>query len=573
MIPVEENLIWIERAGSPSIKGNFDQIHPARLLYGFLKARKNGLLVVTDGVVKLRLYLLEGTPAPYQRGIFAEPEFLRFLQGQNLITEEERHSYAKLAREQKESAVDLLIKRQVVEHGFAARAADLFYRKNVIGLFSWRHGTYVFYDHALPDAEQTPDVAQTLRWIVEGIREKYNPGMIEQRLGKRLRAPLKMVAPLPVPIDQLLERQADRQVAEMIAEGTSLERITAESSLGAIDSRALVFALLTIEYCKFKSSVKRPERLLKEAAASTDPLQRLFRAAESSLDRIRREVAREERQTPADKEEEITVDERAHEAELRRRLLDHMQKMAAGRSAKPEPEPAPEPEPTRPADDSADKTIMDLPEDKPAPRDFADETLMTDLPAPEKPLSSAEEDLLSDPGAAEADYGDADDLTLGEIDPNTPKSGEMFANADELGSNLLDNTREMLFSMEDPPEQIYQLAISLFEQALWPKARETIEIAIQRGYNDAQAKARLGYALYHELAHDPERFRHAAAWVQKAITQSPKESVGYLFLGKLYQEEGDKNMAEMYFVRALEVDRECAEAKESIRRLYQDRRK
>ncbi len=554
MMPAQQNLIWIERAATASIKGDLSQIHPARLLYGFFRAHKTGLLVVTDGVVKLRFYLRDGALFPYHQGIFAEPEFARFLQGQNLITEEERLNYLKLSEHEKVGTVELLVKRRIVDRDLAKKAADLFFQKNVVVFFSWRHGGYLFYDHELPGTDVPPTPVQTLQRILEGVREKYNPGMIEQRLAKRLQTTLKLTAAPPAPLDLLLRNPADRQVVELIAAGATLERIMAESSLGPTDARALVFGLLTIDYCKFKPGIPRPERAPKEATLPHDPLQRLFRIAEVSLDRIRRELARQER-SAAVREEEITVTEdEAHDEELRRRLLDHLHKYNEERTTR---------------DDALSKADEAVGHRSPAAADLAEPR------QPAAPLDEPAEELVAGPDAADVAPDDLGDVTLADLGEIPAKLDPAFTNFDEMAvsEKLLDDSREMLFSAEDPPEQIFQLAVSLFEQSMWAKAREMFEIALQRGYDAPEVKARLGIALYFETTTDPQRFRNAAAWIQKAITQQPKNSVGYLYMGKLYQTEGDLSMAELYFVRAVEADPECTEAKEIIRRLYLDRKK
>ncbi len=571
MMSVQENLIWLEQGAAPAIKGNLDQIHPARLVYGFFKARKTGLLVVADGVLKVRLYLCDGVLFPYRKGIFSEPEFVRFLQGQNLITEDERLSYQKIARDEKTGVVELMIKRRVIDADLAGKAADLFFRKNVNGLFSWRHGGYAFHEVGLPEVEEKPDPAQMLRWIVAGVREKYNPAMIEQRLERRLRTPLRLAGALPVPLEELLQNKAERQVGEMIGEGASLDRIMNESTLGATDARALVFALLTIECCKFKSGIKRPDSPARERATVARPLLRLFRAAEASVDRIHREVVREEAQpAPRAGEVELAIAEPESEESLRRELIERLQKFAEERQSRRSGDAE-----TRAAAANHAAAAEAAAERFPDPEKHEEdiEAVLGDQPPAG---DTADADELASPDEVDAIIGDEDEVKLADLDePASPKSDEFFANLEATGGGeaLLDSSREMLFSAEDPPDQINQLGISLLEQGLWAKAREMFELAVSRGFPDPSAKARLGYALYHEISHESDRFAQAAAWIQKAITQNPKDATGYLYMGQLYQAEGDLSMAELYYVRAVEVDRECVEAKELIRQLHQERKK
>ena len=80
---------WLQKLETPDIKGNFDQVHPAKLLFGFFQARKTGVLFVNDGVVKFYLYLSQGCLVPYKAGIYEEREYHRYLRSRGTITDEE----------------------------------------------------------------------------------------------------------------------------------------------------------------------------------------------------------------------------------------------------------------------------------------------------------------------------------------------------------------------------------------------------------------------------------------------------------------------------------------------------
>jgi len=593
---------WLQKLETPDIKGNFDQVHPAKLLFGFFQARKTGVLFVNDGVVKFYLYLSQGCLVPYKAGIYEEREYHRYLRSRGIITDEEFYAYSKQAREQGSNFVEFLLQLKITTRSDTEKLADEFYGKNVKGLFSWRHGGYSFYSTILPHLSEKVDQLQMLRTIVDGVREKYHPGMIEARLEKRMRTPLKPYPKSPLPLNDLLVTEQEQQVYEWIRNGATLSYILGESELGATDARALIFALLTINACKFATTAKKRQKNVDKSeqisTIPTDRLARLFSMAEKSVDRIHNEY-KDRPPTPAYRErptadEEIPIETDNMEEELRRRLQDHIQQLKEQRPAVQAPEAAKsvktvmrteEPEEPIPMPNASAEEMGELDMGDPFTDGHKDkdETSISDedelQSMVDREMSEPPADDFASPDGFEEDLAGPDevdfvldgesDLKLGEIEDN----GEhLIGDADSgLDEGFIEDGAPIQFSDSDPPEHMFQLAVSLIDQEFYGKAHEVIRTALDRGLDNPLAKIYLGLAYYYDRAGDSDRFHKAAQYIQEGIAAVGKDPVGFLTLGKLYLEEGDKAMAELYFIKALEIDRDCIEAKEMIRKIYQER--
>ncbi len=593
---------WLQKLETPDIKGNFDQVHPAKLLFGFFQARKTGVLFVNDGVVKFYLYLSQGCLVPYKAGIYEEREYHRYLRSRGIITDEEFYAYSKQAREQNSNFVEFLLQQKITSRSDTEKFADEFYSKNVKGLFSWRHGGYSFYSTILPHLNEKVDQLQMLRTIVDGVREKYHPGMIESRLEKRMRTPLKLYPKSPLPLSDLLVTDQEQQVHEWIRDGATLSHIIGESELGATDTRALIFALLTINACKFATKAKKKEKTADKgeqiSTIPTDRLSRLFNMAEKSVDRIHNEYKDQpiepayRARTTAD--EDIPIEMDNMEEELRRRLQDHIQQLKEQRPPVQAPEATktvktvmrveePE-EPIRVPEASAEEMgELDMGDPFTEGHEDQGETFISDADELQSMVDQETSEPLADdfdePGGFDEDLAGPDevdfvmdddsDLKLGEIeDEGDPLIGGID---DGLDEGFIDDGAPIQFSEGDPPEHMFQLAVSLIDQEYYGKAHEVIRTALDRGLENPLAKIYLGLAYYHDRAGDSDRFQKASQYIQEGIAAVGKDPVGYLTLGKLYLEEGDKAMAELYFIKALEIDRDCIEAKEMIRTIYQER--
>ncbi|MDP8224488.1 MAG: DUF4388 domain-containing protein [Candidatus Lernaella stagnicola] len=602
---------------TPAIKGSLTQIHPARLIYGFFKAKKRGVLSFDGDPTRVRLYLNEGCLVLCERFLFEEPEFGLFLVHHGVITSEELQNFGAKAKAEETTALHLMIEQKMVQYGQIRRLAGIYYERNIMGLFNWRSGDYAFYEQEMPDSQELPDPQRTLRWLIDGIRKYYHPGMIEDRLRKRSATPLKTFKDALIDLDDVLVTDAEKQIGQWIREGKTPGDIVAESELDAPDVRALIFGLLTIECAKFARSgvsrkKKRGETETAAPTAEEGKWEWAFRQAEKSVDRIHEEVAQEPEPEPAaagqdehhhaesmklaaeilrraaEQGVDISDLRQADSTEslavlLRARIKQRLEEVRGGRAG--DVEEAEQSIHERPADVTPTETSADDVESD-AARHVAEEFQQII----EGRLADA------DDGQAEPDeigLDQLDDFDIGELPDIDAENadddfGEMVdrtnvAAAEDDGLNIdFDAPDELAmgedmepdhldFAADDPADQIYRMGVALLEQEEFERGFEALNIAQERGFAEPSLHVYLGWAYFKTHERTPETLQNATARVREALKVDQRNTTAYVYLGRIHKEAGDTSMAELYFVKALEIDPDCRAAKEAIRDIYSAR--
>jgi len=610
---IEMSDYFKNRPGGPpsaTILGNLDQVHPGKLLFGFFKAGKTGFLTFSENSVAMRFYLYQGCLVLYEPGLYGQKAFGENLVRHGLINQAEYDAYRQQAAEKHADPIHLMIDQKILDAAQIRRLARMFHERSVLGLFTWRRGEYEFRETALEGYEGEPNRLETLRWIIDGIRKNYHPGMIEDRLEKRRKTPLKIYEKAPVALQELLISAEERRIGELIAEGRCIQDILDAGEGDAGPTLALIFGLLTIECVKFEGTGKRRKtvtRKEREPLSLDDKLASLYRQAESSIDRIREEVEREAvraekmyseprpaRRAPIVEEqfwedfEEPTPPPAASVAEntsdieqaLKRKIQEKIE--GIGRpSAKPE---TPSQPPAAAAVIPEEITLADFePAATPAPQAAEEspfETMeLTGLDESGKfdlSMSSKQEPAVGQESKIDVFDSNAGQSAEAEIDLAGDLEREMTAveqEAEAAGTTadeFAGLSQEYDFSPDDPPDNLYQIGLALMKQEEWERAFRAISYAVHNGLSSPEVNINWGWAFYMSQTNDPDRFNKAAKMVQAGISLDPKYATGYVVLGRIYLAEGDRSMAELYFVKALELDAACVEAKESIRELYQE---
>jgi tetratricopeptide (TPR) repeat protein len=604
--------------GDASIKGNLSQVHPAKLIFGFFKARKTGVLRFADGSVRLKFFLHNGCLVLHESGLFADPDFGKSLVRFGLVTVEEIKAFNRQAKEAGKTAVHLLIDRQIVNYGQVRRLANIIYERNVMGLFAWRSGDYGFYEQELSGVEDTGNAQQMMRWIIDGVRKQYNAGMVEDRLKRRLAVPLKEFDGAPVPMDELLISGTEKAVADGVREGRTLGELVEALPAEAKDVRAIVFGLLTIECAKFSRPAgarqeKKKDKDRGESAdgAAPDRWERLFNEAERSVDRIHEEVAQEPPEFAPPGHGAAEGDGQAMNlaAELLRRAAEQGVKPPAGGAGdstdaltqlirqriqerlegrrRNEPDEAsgePLDDAGHPDSAAAEAEAAAHFEQMLAGAIKVDEDAGGGETEPEAiDLDSLSEIDLGDLPPLESAGDGAGDDTMDEFDrmletaPGEPTAGPEnglgldFDPPDDDFEEVVYEEEIIEFSEDDPPDQIYRMGVALLEEENWEAGFEALSIAEQRGYAEPGLHTHLGWAYFQTHEGESDRVDKAVAMVRKSLAIDQRDTQAYLYLGRIYLADGDKYMAELYFVKALEIDADCRLAKEYIRDIYADR--
>ncbi|MCC6159612.1 MAG: DUF4388 domain-containing protein [Deltaproteobacteria bacterium] len=552
--------------GAGVIKGKLDAVHPAKLLAGFLVAKKTGILTIQDGGARLVIHLSDGCVVCDREVVLRDRNFAQYLVTRGQITSDELTNYTKRAKAEDRRPIDLMIEQKVIERPEVERLAEEFYWKSTPGLFSWKRGDYQFQDRAIEHEGQSTSPETAATFIVEGIAEKYDPLIVKERLSKRMDTALKLVEPRKdkdakgeedhsivtmVDPDVLAAKVQMGPVMSAIRKGATPSRIVADMEGRRTHALSFVYALLTLGFLKFAGE-GRKKPLHGAAKRAADPFERLFEEASRGVDRIRAQVASgtiAPRSPGVDveiEEGELThgaLEERLQKLLEIKRLKRQMMTGQGGDEASDDIEFSDDEEPTIPPAPSPGDFDFDVDDDQaPSPAISG----FTDFADGETTSLEAIDSIEGTPGY-NFDPNPAEDLVEG------------FGDLDLESANVR-------FGAEDSVETILTALKNFCDENRWKEAEAAFAELTYRGYEGADALAYAGWARYHLGGDDP--FAAGASLLQKAIGANAKLDLPFLLMGRIYLEENDNGMAELYFVRAVEVNPDCFEAKDFIRKIY-----
>jgi Domain of unknown function (DUF4388) len=633
-----------KRRSNLVLKGKFaGSLHPAKLLFGLLKAKKTGVLTLHEGTAHISVYLNSGCVVFDRGGVFADEDFGQFIIGRSLTTTPEYQQYKSTAKKKKMTPVDLMIQAGILDETETELLAQEYFWRAAPSFFLWRKGDYTFLENRKTSPSEYATLANGAVFILRGIMDKYDPVMMRGRLQKRLKNRLKINENNIITPRDLEEISVVADFLAVISEESTLSDIMDELGGDENHTIALAYGLLTLGLLKFSvSDEKKYERSLKRR---TDPLSRLYSAAVKSVDQVHVRTNREGRgniksRKPAESQEFPEVKdagdvlaalEKGENVEgaltqrlnklmevkrKKRELLQHRINQAGENGAAPliPAGQAPEKKIERVSQPlSEEKTEvpealtaesdpgvrLDAPvihdthipssiDPTPSDNEFFAQTEKPDLSMSDSGSdfifqeTKTESDLniekVKDAGASQVDamednegvvvfdFGDSDmgaEEFLESVEPDNKYDPNMY----RPGESAEDDIAEAAFIPGESFEAVVTALREFCDQKKWKDADKAFAELQMREQVTADILAMGGWARYHLSGDDP--FARGAMLIQKGIDMDPKLDIPYLYMGRLYMEEGDNAMAELYFIHALEVNKDCLEAKDFMKKLYE----
>jgi len=117
------------------------------------------------------------------------------------------------------------------------------------------------------------------------------------------------------------------------------------------------------------------------------------------------------------------------------------------------------------------------------------------------------------------------------------------------------------------PEELVKLGIDLLQDGKFAKAEMFFKKAVDLDPNMASAYPYLGWAHYNASMSSPDRKAEAELIIKQGIKINNRLFEHFLYMGKIYQAENQPDFAELYYVKALELNRECIEARDQIKKI------
>ena len=538
------------------VKGSLLQIPFPKVLNFINQAGKSGILALSQAKRKVHIHFDRGEIVYVTSSYFPEMGLGDFLMKEGKITLQVQEESVDRARAAKMKQGAYLVEKGYLSPHDLYEALNKQVQEKLFSLFTWVEGDFYFKEGGIVDEEHRILNISFPVLLYRGVRSHLpmeRPpvefrGRKENKLLKRLAGRFK--------VEDLRLGPGETRVYNLINGSHTMRQIVALSNMSKRAAYKVLYGLFLLELIGFPEAAKTDEIKLSarkgkeekekkpkqgyEIAAADD----LIRNAMASVDRIKKEVESEP--------EELSFEVEPAAPGRRARPMDDAQEFAArvdetlgeggGKRAPARPaEPA-----ARPAPEAADD-LESGPFARPAPVGHDPE-----------PFELEGEKTAAAPAPADSGAG-----------PDSDWGRESLATEEDLGAAESPAEDEMFMDLEEytNPEDLIKQANVLLDEGRWSDARQFLSRALEMNDKNADVYALLGWAIYKD---DPtgRNMQEAEQTIKKGIKLDPKRYLHYLYLGKIYAAAKQRDFAELHFVKALELNVECTEAKEEIKRMY-----
>jgi len=531
------------------VKGSLAQVPFPKVLNFINQAGKSGILALSHGKRKVHIHFGRGEIVYVTSSYFPEMTLGDYLMKQGKISLQVQEDSLNRAREQKMKQGAYLVEKGFLSPHDLYTALNQQVLDKLYKLFSWTEGEFYFREGEIVAEEHRIINISFPNLLFRGIRSHMplSKPPIEFRGRKENKLIKRMVGRFKV--EDLRLAPSETRIYNLINSERTLRQIVALSNMSKAAAFKVLYALFLLEMIGFPESAKADQIVMSQRGTRTPAADRqgyeiavsddLFEEAMAGIDRIKEEVKRDTG--------EIEIDPLA----------------AAARLGLGQPKPRVTPAPDKPLE-----TPSAVPPDvfKAGPPTAKDE-MAAGLKA--EPLDEGFSDTAAfdmgeeglapgneekSPSPSDADW-EAEPLPVGGQEELEPAAAEsmttgFFADIDDFSN----------------AEDLIKQAHYLIDEGQWDKARQFLEKALELEPSSSDAFTLLGWTIFNG-GDQPNRVTEAEGTIKKGLKLNPKAYLPFLYLGKIYAELNQYDFAELHFVKALELNVECSEAKEEIKRI------
>jgi len=544
------------------VKGSLQQVPFPKVLNFINQAGKTGILALSQGKRKVHIHFDRGEIVYVTSSYFPDLSLGDYLVKDGKITLQVQDESIDKSRKSKIKQGAYLVEKGYLSPHDLYEALNKQVMEKLFKLFTWNEGDFFFREGEIVAEEHRILNISFPNLLYRGIRS-YLPlkrpplefrGRKEARLVKRLTGRYK--------IEDLRLGPAEMRIYNLINGEHTLRQVIALANMSKRAAYKVVYGLYLLELVGFpeagktdeikiarkKAKEPKDEKASYEISVSND----LIDEAVASIDRIKQEVE-EDVDEPAEGliEMEFERGEALRKAERRSAVSDEDELAAKVNDALSD----------RQATDEQE-TYMEAPPDD---IDLGDD-IGGDMPEAD-PFADSTEGVGDEQTFAfesGSEHPQDESMDAGE---DFALSDDAFAGEDELGGESADEGFFMDIEDYSNPEDLIKQANYLLEEGRWGQARQFLQKALEIDENNADAYALLGWAIFNEGVMDNSA-QEAEQTIKQGMKINPNRYLHYLYLGKIYAATEQMEFAELHFVKALELNVECSEAKEEIKRIY-----
>lgn len=536
------------------VKGSLKQVPVAKVLHFIHLAKKTGVLAIAKNKKKVHIHFLDGEVAYVTSSYFPGISLGDFLLKEGKIS-------LQIHEESLEKIRGTEVKQgtYLVENGYLS-PHDLVETLNrqvlekLFSLFEWIEGDFYFKEGDIIKEELRLVKIEVQKLIYQGIRDHMNLSSLPLEFKGRKESVLFRRLDVSFRLESLGLGPIDTRILSFVNGQYTLRQIVALVRLKKKAIYRILYGLFLAGVIAFPEGiVKRKKETAVEGAVLHSEREKkegyeinvsnnLISEALESVDRIHEEV----------KKEAEEVDEKITASPL------------SGRGGKV----------TDTLDELGYKLDEVLSEEKPSPE--IDEQFGFDNSMPDgfvgsdisdaslKEMTSSFEDVSVDDQGDQAQSSDSDDYTFDESADDQDMA--------EYEPDLTDEESEAAFSLniEDfsDPGEVKNQGIILLEEGRFEEAEMFLQKSTELLPEDFELYAYLGWCVYNLSKSRGEDYEQGEEIIKQGMGPGKSNYLHFLFLGKIYYEEDQYEFAELHFVKTLEMNIECAEAKDLVKLIH-----
>ncbi len=601
-----------DRPKRDALKGSLQQLPFPKILNYLYQSSKIGILAVTRGPKKIHIHFDSGKIVAVTSTHFPGDSLGEYLIQQKQVSQEIADISFKNTRAGETRQGSYLVDKGYLTPHSLYEALNSHITIKLFKVFEWPDGDFFFKEGEIVEEKERILKIDIANLIYIGMRDYYPLQKLPPEFRGRKETPLHKRGDCPYREEDMAFGPTGTRVFSMVNGVRTLRQVVALTKLKKSVAYKILYGMFLLGFIGFPESVQssddkaihqkkklEQDRQIKagddkegyEVSIGDDLIAEALKSVDKVKERVASEKAAVDGGMPAEPFEAA-----APPSESIVRPQPSPPPMREPQSpAHPEPLSMPE-EPAPPAfeePESAKKEPLTMPDpfEEQAPLSLSDD-------APEQ-KASAEQMAIPDEEEFEFEEyrGDSDAKDKGEA----PSEDEALQELDELG---LEASEESLWEEDEPASDDggdAGLSMSDFGDdsgggevtekkvefdsggsegvSAYVKAAER---HIESG-NFAEAKALLDTAL----AQDPESAEahiymgwihfnlegsgaaaEAEKMIKKGMKFDPKIYKAFLFLGKIYAAQKQMDFAELHFIKALELNVNCNEAREEIRKIH-----
>ena len=532
------------------VQGTLAQLPFSKTLLFIHDAKKTGVLAIARAKKKVHIHLLKGEIVYVTSSYFPGYTLGDFLLKQGKITMQvHEESIEKIRGTTMKQGTYLMEKGYISPHDLYTTLIEQITEK-LLWMFKWEEGDFFFKEGPVNTDEANLIKIPFPRMIYKGIRDHLPLHSLPTEFKGRKESPLVRVPDLPFNIEELGLGPRENRILSLVNGTHTIRQIVTLSKMKKKSIYRVLYALYTSNIVRFPESIRvqrKPQAPAKSRAAQVresmeiNVADDLIQQALASVDRIKEQVQQDEHQeVEVPVEQPFTMAAEPGFEQVDELSNEGMEKFGFDTNA---------PDGFSSSDDDEDEGLG---------FEMTDDAVEVD----------DEEDAVE-----VDDYEVAEEEERHEQDASYDVEQDMLGDFEEADEDLSEDDYEedeVQLSAEDfdSPHDIKDHAIMLMQDGHFDDAARFLKTAHMELPDDSDILAYLGWAIYNSKTVDGDQYAMAEQTIKQGMGANRTNYLHFLYLGRIYFEERQYEFAELHFVKALELNLDCDEARDFIKKIH-----